>query len=74
MEGARENAFRLMTGAYLRVQRDGKWLNLEVEYLTDEERQEKLSNDPRLVQWLNLVCATLVDAERLLDKVETRLD
>lgn len=56
-----------MTGAYLRVQRDGKWLNLEVEHLTDEERQEKLSSDPRLIQWLNLACAKLVEAEGILN-------
>ena len=39
-----------MTGAYLRVQRDGKWLSLEVEHLTSEEREETLKNDPRLMQ------------------------
>lgn len=58
-----------MTGAFLRVQRDGKWMNLEVEHLTDEERQEKLGSDPRLIQWLNLVCATLAQAEGILDRL-----
>ena len=37
-----------MTGAYLRVKRE-KWENIEVEHLTDEERQEILKDDPRLM-------------------------
>jgi len=31
-----------MTGAYLRVKRNNKWENIEVEYLTDEERETLL--------------------------------
>jgi len=49
-----------MTGAYLRVKRNGKWQNIEVEYLTDEEREEALKDDPRLIKWLNLVCKCLM--------------
>ena len=29
-----------MTGAYLRVKRNNKWENIEVEYLTNKEREE----------------------------------
>ena len=52
-----------MTGAYLRVQRDGKWENLEVEFLTDEERSEMFLDreSDELVRWLNLVCGKLAE-------------
>lgn len=55
-----------MTGAYLRVNRNGKWLNFEVEHLTDEERHDVLNGDPRLLDWLNLTCKKLVEAEEIL--------
>lgn len=58
-----------MTGAYLRVHREGLWLNIEVEHLTDAERSEKLASDPRLIDWLNLVCNKLADIEPLLDEL-----
>lgn len=48
-----------MTGAFLRVKRNGKFVPVEVEFLTDEERIELLSNDERLIQWLNIVCNCL---------------
>ena len=59
-----------MTGAYLRVKRDGKWQALEVEHLTSEEREEMLINDPRIIQWLNLVCRKLVECETLFKDLE----
>ena len=59
-----------MTGAYLRVRRDGKWVNIEVEHLTDAEREELLQDDPRLMQWLNLVCRQLVSAETFFKELE----
>ena len=60
-----------MTGAYLRIEREGKWENIEVEYLTDQERQEIFigkevsteKNEPRLLQWLNLVCNKLASLD-----------
>lgn len=55
-----------MTGAYLRVQRNGKWENVEVEYLTDDEREQALADDPRLIHWLHLVCKTLAKCENPL--------
>lgn len=58
-----------MTGAYLRIKRK-KWENIEVEHLTDEERQEILKNDPRLMQWLNIVCDKLAETEKLLVELE----
>lgn len=58
-----------MTGAYLRIKRE-KWENIEVEHLTDEERQEILKDDPRLMQWLNVVCNKLAETERLFAELE----
>ena len=47
-----------MTGAYLRIQREGKWQNVEIEYLSDEERQElfKESSTEEVLKWLNFMC------------------
>ena len=47
-----------MTGAYLRVNRGGKWQNVEIEYLTDGEREElfKESSTEELLKWLNFMC------------------
>lgn len=54
-----------MTGAFLRVKRKEKWVSEEVEFLSDEERQELLGNrdSEELMRWLNLVCKTLADLE-----------
>ena len=56
-----------MTGAYLRVKRDGKWDNVEVEHLTDDERKQLLKDDPRSLKWINLLCKKLVEVEWILD-------
>lgn len=54
-----------MTGAYLRIKRDGEVKNIEVEYLTDEEREQKLGNrtPEELVRWINLLCKTITGEE-----------
>ena len=54
-----------MTGVYIRVERDGKWQNLEIEHLTDKERNMILldGGDERLMQWLHLVCNKLSEME-----------
>ena len=59
-----------MTGAYLRVKRNGEWLAVEVEHLTDAEREEFLKGDHRLLKWLNVVCNSLVEAETLFKELE----
>ena len=48
-----------MTGAYVRVHRDGKWQNIEIEYLTDGERRElfKEADTEELLRWLNFMCS-----------------
>ena len=47
-----------MTGAYLRIKREGKWQNLEIEYLTDNEREELFREAPteEVLRWLNFMC------------------
>ena len=47
-----------MTGAYLRVNRGGKWQNVEIEYLTEGERRElfKEAGTEEVLKWLNFMC------------------
>ena len=61
-----------MTGAYLRVQREGKWKNIEVENLTDEERKERFQNssNKELISWFQLVCHKLAEVEPLFLELE----
>ena len=35
-----------MTGAYVRVKRNGKWVNIEFELLTDKEMEEFARDSP----------------------------
>ena len=55
-----------MTGAFLRFMRDGMWMNIEVEYLTNDERKAALEgrSAEELLRWLNLVCHTLAESGR----------
>ena len=48
-----------MTGAYLRIKREGKWQNVEIEYLSDKERNElfKESSTEDVLKWLNFMCS-----------------
>lgn len=48
-----------MTNAYVRVQRGGKYQNVEIEYLTDGEREElfKESSMEEVLKWLNFMCS-----------------
>jgi hypothetical protein len=61
-----------MTGAYLRVEREGKWQNIEVEQLTEEELKEKfLKREPEeLVNWMSMLCGYLRRIEPLLQDLE----
>ena len=47
-----------MTGAYLRIRRDGVWQNVEIEYLSDKEREELFKDAPaeEVLKWLNFMC------------------
>lgn len=61
-----------MTGAYLRVERDGEWQNVEVEHLTEDELKAKfLTRSPEeLVSWLNMTCSFLRRLQPLLENLE----
>lgn len=50
-----------MTGIYFRVNRNGKWVNKEIEYLTNEERQElfKDRTNEELIRVINALCQNL---------------
>ena len=47
-----------MTGAFLRIKRQGVWQNVEIEYLTDVERGElfKERDNEEVLKWLNFMC------------------
>ena len=48
-----------MTGAYVRIKREGTWQNVEIEYLTDAERRElfKDADSEEVLRWLNFMCS-----------------
>ena len=50
-----------MTGIYFRIKRNGKWVNKEIEYLTDEEREElfKDRTNAELIRVINVLCHNL---------------
>lgn len=60
-----------MTGAYLRVERDGKWRNIEVEHLTpDEIRDHFIDRSPdELVNWMTMLCKKLHELEPLMESL-----
>ena len=58
-----------MTGMYLRVRRDNKWHNLEVEHLTPEEL-ELIFNDrlpDELVNWIKALSKVIADVEPIVN-------
>jgi hypothetical protein len=61
-----------MTGAYLMAERDGERQPVEVEFLTDEEIDEKfLTRSPEeLVSWVKLLCKALRNIDPLLKDLE----
>ena len=62
-----------MTGCWLRVFRNSRWENVEVEYLTKDERctifQDRTKEET--LNWLHTVCDTVADCERFLLRLET---
>lgn len=63
-----------MTGAYLRVERNGKFENIEVEHLTMEERKYHLAgrSEDEILRWLDLVCDKLSEVEnKFFEKAES---
>lgn len=58
-----------MTGAYFRVKRNGKFENIEMEYLTDSERWDLLNarDVNYMLSCLDVACKKLRENEALLD-------
>ncbi len=54
-----------MTGAYLRVNRGSGFENIEVEHLTDFEREQAFKNrtHSEVMRWLHMVCNKLAEVE-----------
>lgn len=55
----------------MRVERAGAVANIEVEYLTPDERRTLLmGRDPEeVMRWMDMVCGSLVETEILLRQV-----
>jgi hypothetical protein len=59
-----------MTGAYLRVKRNDKYENVEIEYLTDEEIDEvfgKAENE-EMRRWIKFLVNQLYSIATFIDK------
>jgi len=58
-----------MTGAYLRAIRDGKWDNVEVEHLTEQELRDKFLTRPplELVNWIHMLCNKIREIEPIFN-------
>lgn len=62
-----------MTGAYLRVERNGEWHNIEVEHLTSAERAEMFKDrqNDELLRWLDCVCEALAQVDDIIKRGES---
>ena len=60
-----------MTGAYFRVQRQGKWVNIELEHLTPDERYLVLKDrDTKfLLSCIDTLSDKVREAEQLFDQL-----
>jgi hypothetical protein len=58
-----------MTGAYLRALRNGKWDNIEVEHLSEEELKDKFicRSPEELVNWMSMLCAKIRQIEPIFN-------
>ena len=61
-----------MTGAFLRVKRDGKYPNIEVERMTNAERTLAFKNETMTdaVHWVNFLCIELSAVEARLEAID----
>lgn len=60
-----------MTGAFVRIERNGKWYSIEIEKLTDDERLGFFINrkPAEIVKWVNLLCDQINTTENLLEEL-----
>ena len=64
-----------MTGAFLRVEREGKWENVEIEHLTEVELNEIIGprSKSEIMDWLSLTCSMLRLADTAISRQEELL-
>ena len=60
-----------MTGSFLRVEREGKWENIEVEHLTDIELNEIIGSRSKeeIMDWLLFTCSVIRFADKAIKKL-----
>ena len=58
-----------MTGIFLRIKRDGKFHNLEIEHLTPEELDLVFKDRPsdELINWLKALTKVIADVEPIVN-------
>jgi hypothetical protein len=63
------------TGAYLRIERNGKWQNIEVEYLTPDEMMAMFigRSDEELIRWMDILAARVMHYEQTLLYLKTEM-
>lgn len=54
-----------MTGAFLRIKRDGAWQNIEVERMTKYERRDHFLKLPpeEAMKWMDMLCEEILSLE-----------
>lgn len=64
-----------MTGAFVRIKRDGKFENIEIEYLSVQERIDlfKDKDKEEILKWLDLTCSVLCEIEEASEIIEAEI-
>lgn len=64
-----------MTGAFVRIKRDGKLENIEIEYLSVQERIDlfKDKDKEEILKWLDLTCSVLCEIEEASEIIEAEI-
>lgn len=64
-----------MTGAFVCIKRDGKLENIEIEYLSVQERIDlfKDKDKEEILKWLDLTCSVLCEIEEASEIIEAEI-
>jgi len=64
-----------MTGAFVRIKRDGKFENIEIEYLSVQERINlfKDKDKEEILKWLDLTCSVLCEIKEASEIIEVEI-
>lgn len=65
-----------MTGAFLRIERNGKMENVEIEYLTKDEREFLFNtkHPDEILNWMDLLCETIRSLEEVPEEEAEAID